>query len=159
MADGSILTFTDDDTVEFTGGANSVLLRLSILQSVYIYEGDSFIIAGSTKDCTEFYLGVDWNGSLFGSEDCGFIIVDDNEKGKDDAGLIVKDELVDVIVATNPDADKSDEEDSSSDDSDDEDVIVATNPDTDKSDEEDSSSDDSDDEECQSIVDITCGDE
>ena len=59
------------------------------------------------------------NGSLFGSEDCGFI-VDDNEKGNNDAELIAKDELVDVIVATNPDADKSDEEDSSSDDSDDE---------------------------------------
>jgi len=46
---------------------------LIMLNPVYNYTDDAFVISGDTDECDDFFYAFNTDGALTGSEDCGFI--------------------------------------------------------------------------------------
>jgi len=89
--DGSMAFRTDDGTVEFISNDSSVDV-LTIQDPGYNYTDNAFVIYGSTDQCDDFFVAFNLDGSLFGSEDCGFVV-----------GVST---TVDVVIGRNPDDEK-----------------------------------------------------
>merc|ERR1719491_1747279 len=98
--DGDTVLTTDDGTMTFTAEGSVVFASsdptkatLTMLDPVYNYTEDpgAFVITGDTEECADYFVAFNQDGSMFGSEECGFFVMmteDWTSVGNEDAFIV-----------------------------------------------------------------------